>query len=91
MEMNILEDLKTKIVFELVGEDDTFCNVLKEELWNDSDVDAAAYNVKHPLVSSPVFIVETKKGDPRKALKGAVDRLKKTNKEFLTAFKKVVK
>ena len=32
MEFNVIEESKTKLVFELKGETHTFCNVLKKEL-----------------------------------------------------------
>ncbi|PLW80565.1 DNA-directed RNA polymerase subunit L [Candidatus Woesearchaeota archaeon] len=86
MEIKILEDSKTKLVFELPGESHTFCNALREELWEDKNVDAAAYNIKHPLISAPKFLIEAK--DPKKALKEAAKRLDKKSDEFLKAFKK---
>ena len=38
MELNILEHTKKRLVFELKGADHTFCNLLKNELWQDKDV-----------------------------------------------------
>lgn len=86
MEMNILEESKGKLVIELAGENHTFCNALREELWEDKTVEVASYNIKHPLISEPRFIVEAK--DPKKSLKDAASRLLKRNEEFLKAFKK---
>lgn len=87
MELNIIEDKKNKLVFELVGENHTICNLLREELWNDEDVKVASYNIKHPLISEPRFILETKKDDPRKVIKDALARIKKNNDIFLKKFK----
>ncbi|OVE75002.1 DNA-directed RNA polymerase subunit L [archaeon D22] len=86
MEMNILEESKGKLMFELVGENHTLCNALREELFNDKDVEVASYNIKHPLTSSPRFIIEAK--DPKKSIKEALKRLKATNDEFVKAFAK---
>jgi len=89
MEIKVLEHNKKRIVFELIGADHTFCNSLKKELWNDDSVRAAAYNIAHPLIGIPKFIVETngqKEADA--VLKAAVNRLKKLNKDFITNFKK---
>jgi DNA-directed RNA polymerase subunit L len=86
MELHVLEEKKNRIVFELHGVDHTFCNALKQELWNDEAVKVAAYNVSHPLVGIPKFIVEST--DVRASLKSASTRLQKRNKEFLAAFAK---
>ena len=86
MELNIIEQSKTKLIFELIGEDHTFCNALREELWNDKDIKLATYNIKHPLISAPRFIVETTKNDPKKTLKEATKRIAKKNDEFLKTF-----
>ena len=87
MEIVTLESKKHRIVFELRGSDHTFCNALKQELWNDETVKVAAYNVSHPLVGVPKFIVEST-GDVKEALAAAAQRLQKRNKEFLSAFQK---
>jgi DNA-directed RNA polymerase subunit L len=89
MELKVYEHTKKRIVFELIGADHTFCNALKKELWNDDTVRAAAYNVAHPLIGIPKFIVETNgQKDAKDVLKAAVNRLKKLNKDFITSFKK---
>lgn len=83
MEINVLEDKPKKMVFELKGEGHTLCNALREELWNDKAITVSAYNISHPLVGVPKFMIETT-GDkePRKALKDAVSRLKKKNADL---------
>ena len=87
MEIKILKEKKDTIKFEIIGEDHTLCNVLRTELWNDKSIEVAGYNIDHPLVSEPVMIVETSKGDPKKALLSAVARIKKKNKELSSEFK----
>ena len=89
MEVNILEENKNFLKLEIKGEDHTLANYLRKELWQDKDVNVAGYNVEHPLVSSPVLIVETSRGDPKKALMNAIDRLKKKNIELLSKIKKI--
>jgi DNA-directed RNA polymerase subunit L len=92
MELNILEDKKRRLVFELKGEGHTLCNALREELWNDKSVAAAAYNINHPLVGVATFIVETDtEKEPRKALNDAISRLKKKNSELKTQITKAFK
>ena len=88
MELQTLERKKHRVVFELRGVDHTFCNALKNELWNDDQVSVSAYNISHPLVGVPRFVVESK-GDATEALKEASKRLQKRNKDFLAAFAKL--
>jgi|TARA_Y100000034_G_C6893287_1_gene411373 DNA-directed RNA polymerase subunit L len=90
MEVKILEEEKGFIKIEIIGEDHTLANALRKELWNDSHVKVAGYNIDHPLVGNPVLIVETDgKEDPKKALNSAVDRLKKKNSELLLKFSEI--
>jgi len=82
MEFKVLEETKTKLVFELEGETHSFCNALKNELLNVKGVTLATYSIDHPLVGVPKFLVETKGEEPRKALKTALANLKKKANEF---------
>ena len=82
MELTIIEETKTKIVFELKGESHTFCNLLKDELLNTKGVALASYRIDHPLIGVPHFLVETKGVEPRKALKDALASIKKKAEVF---------
>ncbi len=88
MELNVLEQKKHRILFELRGADHTFCNALKQELWNDESVTAAAYSIRHPLLGVVEFLVESK-ADSKEAISEAVKRLLKRNKDFVAAFAKL--
>ncbi len=77
MEINIIEEKKNKLVFEIRGEDHTFSNMLRKELWNDEHVKASAYNIDHPLVGQPKFVLQTDGEDPRKVLQAAAKRIEK--------------
>jgi len=90
MEIEILEKEKNKIKFKIAGEDDTFCNIVKKELWNDPDTEIAAYTIPHSLVDSIIFTFHSKK-DAMKALNDAVEGLKKKNKAFLDEIKSALK
>lgn len=89
MELKVVEKSKKKLVFDVVGADHTFSNALKKELWNDKSIKVSAYNVEHPLIGIPRFIVETDDKDPEKALTDAVKRLQKKNEQFLEGAKKI--
>ena len=90
MEINILEDKKKKLVFELKGEKHTLNNALREELWNDKSVKVSAYNLSHPIIGIPKFMIETDgTKEPKKALKDALARLKKKNNSLIKEVSKI--
>ena len=89
MELKVIEKSKKRLVFDLVGADHTFSGALKKELWNDKSIKISAYNVEHPLIGIPRFIVETEDKDPEKVLLDAVKRLEKKNESFLEDIKKI--
>ena len=91
MEIVVIEQTKKKIIFELKGADNTFCNILKKELLADKDVSISTYSVKHPLIGIPKFIIECKGKSPKLALVDACERLTAKNKEFLQKFKRQMK
>lgn len=85
MELNVLESEKGMLKLEIKGEDHTFCNIVRKELWQDKNTDIAGYSIKHSLVSNPVLVVES--NDPKKSLIQTVKRLKNQNDDFLKEFK----
>ncbi len=76
MEINVLQQDKNKLKFEIVGEDHTLCNLLRKELWENSNVNVAGYSLEHPVVSNPVFVIESKK-DPKKILLNTINSINK--------------
>ena len=86
--MEIKESSKNKLILLIPEFDNSMLNVLKEELRNDSSVEISAFNIDHPLVGTPKLIVETNKGEPKKAIMEAIKRLHGKNKDFSAAFKK---
>lgn len=82
MEFKVIEESKAKLVFELKSETHTFCNLLKDELLNTKGVVTATYRVDHPLTGVPRFLLETKGVEPRKALKDALNSIKKKAEAF---------
>ena len=91
MKIKVIKKEKNKLELEIVGEDHTFCNTLRKELWNDKDVKIAGYNIEHPLISNPVLTIETEKKDPKKVLEAAIKRLKDRNTKIKTAVKSISK
>lgn len=89
MEINILEEKKNRLIFEVKGEGHTLCRALQKELWNDSHVKAAGYDIAHPLVGNPKFVLETDGADPKKTISAAIKRLEKIAEKFKDAAKKL--
>ncbi|RLF13181.1 MAG: DNA-directed RNA polymerase subunit L [Thermoprotei archaeon] len=91
MKIRVLEKDDRSMRFEIIGEGHTFCNLLRETLLEDEDVEFAAYKVDHPLVSNPVFYVRTTGVKPEEALKRAtkamISKLEEFKRTFSEAFK----
>lgn len=73
--------------FKVVGEDHTLCNLLRKAMYEDENVEAAAYRIEHPLLSQPEFYVRVKRGKPEEALLKALGRLGKKLEELEGKFK----
>ncbi|HLC62756.1 MAG TPA: DNA-directed RNA polymerase subunit L [Candidatus Nanoarchaeia archaeon] len=91
MKLRWVTEEKNKIEFELLGEDHTFCNVIRRELWEQDDLNLAAYRISHPLISDPLIIVETHKTDAVKVLQSSIESLRKKNKALKESFSKSLK
>ena len=87
MELKLIEEDKEKLKIEIKGEGHTFCNLLRDELWNDKSVKAAGYAIEHALMGEPRLLIEA--SNPVKALQGAIDRLRKKNDEFRSMVKEL--
>ncbi len=72
----------SSIRLELWGEDHTLCNLLRNTLFTFDNVEMAGYHIPHPLVSSPVFYLKVKSGDPLSTLKRALEEIEKKAREF---------
>jgi DNA-directed RNA polymerase subunit L len=91
MEIKVREQSKNRLVIDIKGESHTLCNALRKELWNDSHIKIAAYDVKHPLIGVPHIIVETDGTDPKKVLASAAKKLSKKAGDFAKLAKKAIK
>lgn len=89
MEIKVIEQKKNKIIFELVEGTHTFSNALKDALMKNKHVEIVTYDVDHPLVSHPQFILETDGEDPLKVLTDAAKKLQKELDEFRDEVKKI--
>ncbi len=89
MEIKVIEYNDKKLVFNMLGEDHTFSNIMRKELWADKNTKKAGYSLEHALVTSPKFLLETDGKDPKEVMENAVKRLKKLNENLLTNIKKL--
>ncbi len=87
MELDFIEKDKNRLKFEIKGEGNSFCNILKREMWDSKDIEISGYKIKHSLISQPLFTIQVAKGDPKKTVLDAVERLKKRNSELIQLFK----
>jgi DNA-directed RNA polymerase subunit L len=93
MELNKIREDTEMIEIELKGESVGFANLLKEELWNDENVDEAAYIKEHPYMAEPKIYVKMKGGrfNTRVALERAVKRLQVKLKSLKRELKRALK
>ena len=85
MEIEILNSQKNELEFRIVGEDDTFANLLRKILHEDNHVSFAAYRIIHPLTErdKPIFkLVTDGKESPVEALTKAGKKTKTLTKKF---------
>ena len=76
MNIKIIRATKDEAEIEFLDEGHTFLNILKYSLLQDPQVESATYDVKHPMISNPIFYIKTESKDPLKALQDASIRLK---------------
>jgi len=87
MKLKLLKKTESNVRIQLKGEGHTFCNLIRRELWEQKETDAAGYQIEHSLVSEPKIFIDSKK--PKKALEGAISSLKKKTKELKSLFAKL--
>ena len=87
MNINIVRVTENEAEIEFLDEGHTFLNVLKHSLLQDPQVELATYDVKHPMISNPIFYLKTESKDPLKALRDASLRLKDEFDELLELIK----
>mgnify|MGYP001568326331 CR=1 FL=1 len=83
MNVKIIEEKANRLMFDVEGASHTISNAIKRQLFEDEDVKVSGYHVSHPLIGTPRFIVETKRGnDPRKAILDSLKNLKKQTEDL---------
>ena len=76
MQLKILSSAGNELEIEVVGENETLLNPIKQALLADKDVDFAEYIIEHPSLSTPKIFVRTKgKVKPDVVLKRTIKSL----------------
>ena len=84
MELRLVNKTNNRLEIEVIGENDTLLNLLKQKLLQDPSVETATYVMGHPYLDNPSFVVETKNGKPDQAVKNAAKDLRAQFDEFET-------
>ncbi len=86
MELRLLNRTKTELEFEVLGENETLLNPVKQALLDDPDVEFAEYIIEHPSLAIPKIFLRTTGADPSVVLARTVRRLIADYDAFEDAF-----
>ncbi len=87
MELRILSQSKNELEVEVLGENETLLNPVKQALLADKDVEFAEYIIEHPMLSIPKIFVRTKGSvKPETVLKRTIKSVIGEYDAFETAF-----
>jgi DNA-directed RNA polymerase subunit L len=93
MQLKVLSQTATEMEVEVLGENETLLNPIKQALLADKDVDFAEYIIEHPSLSTPKIFLRTKgKAKPdavlKRTIKGLVAEFDAFETEFAAQLKK---
>lgn len=93
MELRVLTHEKNELEVEVLGENETLLNPLKQALLSDKDVEFAEYIIEHPTLSIPKIYLKTKgaaKPDVvlKRVIKEVIGQFDAFEDAFLAAAKK---
>lgn len=92
MELRVLNHDKNELELEVLGENETLLNPVKQALLNDKDVEFAEYIIEHPQLSVPKIFLRTKGNTkPETVLKRTVKHLVAELDSFADEFVKALK
>ena len=76
MKLNVLSKSDRDLEVEVIGENETLLNPIKQALLADKDVDFAEYIIEHPTLATPKIFLRTKgKVKPEAVLKRTIKSL----------------
>ncbi len=76
MKLTVIRSTDNELEIEIVGENETLLNPIKQALLADKDVEFAEYIIEHPLLATPKIFLRTKgKVKPPVVLKRTIKSL----------------
>lgn len=91
VEVRLLTKDDKSLEVEVVGENETLLNLLKQRLLQNRDVANASFLIGHPLLDQPKLFVQVRKGKPEAAVKAAAKDLREELDKFETEFLKAAR
>jgi DNA-directed RNA polymerase subunit L len=92
LKVKVLKREGKEVKIEIEGAGHGLCNLLQKKLLEDKSVDAAGYDIPHPLASNPVIFVRMKGTvKPEEALRKAAEKARETNEAFSKELEKALK
>ena len=93
MELRVITQEKNELEIEVLGENETLLNPIKQALLADKDVEFAEYIIEHPTLSVPKVYVRTKGNTKpetvlKRTIKDLVGQFDAFEDAFLAAAKK---
>lgn len=84
MDIKIRGKGKNKLSLEFTEAGYSVVNLLRKNLWENSDIEVekASYKRDHAYLGNFEFVLETEKGDPTEALVKAAKQIKKDSKDL---------
>lgn len=87
MRLNVLSKTDNEMEVEVLGENETLLNPIKQALLGDKDVEFAEYIIEHPTLATPKIFLRTKgKVKAEVVLKRTIKSLIAEFDQFETAF-----
>ena len=90
MEIRLISKEKNSMEIEIIGEDETLLEPLKQKLLEDKNVELATYLTGHPMLENPKIFVKVKSGKPQSAFKTAAKALSKEYDDFKALIEKEI-
>jgi DNA-directed RNA polymerase subunit L len=91
MDIKIIKQEKNLLEVDFGDVDQSIPQLLVTKLNQDKDTEMAAYKVEHPVMSSPMLILKTKKGDALKLFTETLEALKNDVEDFKKQFVEISK
>ncbi|MHA1961808.1 MAG: RpoL/Rpb11 RNA polymerase subunit family protein [Candidatus Thorarchaeota archaeon] len=86
MKPRLIESTRQEIKIEFQDEGHSFCNLLRKTLLELPGVEFAGYNIDHPLLSSPIVTLRTKRRQSNVVLREGLETMLARTEEFRKKF-----